>query len=59
VRGQLTVDGRPLFVYEARRSGVSPMRAFGGFRGDKAIQTEDIKDLAKGLGDFIVKTKGP
>ena len=60
VRGQLTADGRPLFVYEARRSSVSTTaRIFGGYRGDKAIQEEDIKDLAKGLGDFIAKTKGP
>jgi hypothetical protein len=59
VRGQLTADGRPLFVYEARRSSVATSaRIFGGYRGDKAIQTEDIKHLAKGLGDFIVKTKG-
>ncbi len=34
-------------------------RIFGGYLGDKAIQTEDIKHLAKGLGDFIAKTKGP
>ena len=60
VRGQLTADGRPLFVYEARRSGMSTSaRMFGGYRGDKAIQEEDIKHLAKGLGDFIAKTKGP
>jgi hypothetical protein len=60
VRGQLTADGRPLFVYEARRSGMSTTaRMFGGYRGDKAIQQEDIKHLAKGLGDFMVRTKGP
>jgi hypothetical protein len=60
VRGQLIADGRPLFVYEARRSSVSTSaRIFGGYRSDKAIQEEDIKHLAKGLGEFIVKTKGP
>ncbi len=60
VRGQLTADGRPLFVYEARRSSVSTTaRIFGGYRSDKAIQEEDIKHLAKGLGDFMVRTKGP
>jgi hypothetical protein len=59
IRGQLTADGRPLFVYEARRSGVSASaRMFGGYRSDKDIQEEDIKHLAKGLGDFMVKTKG-
>jgi hypothetical protein len=60
VRGQLTAADRPLFVYEARRSGISTSaRLFGGYRSDKAIQEEDIKDLAKGLGNFITKTKGP
>ena len=60
VRGQATVEGRPLFVYEARRSGASTSaKMFGGYRGDKDIQEEDIKDLAKGLGNFIAKTKGP
>lgn len=60
VRGQLTAEGRPLFVYEARRSGTSgTARWFGGYRSDKDIQEEDIKHLARSLGDFIVKTKGP
>jgi len=60
VRGQLTAADRPLFVYEARRSSVSATaRFFGGYRSDKAIQEEDIKHLARGLGDFMVKTKGP
>jgi len=60
VRGQLTADGRQFFVYEARRSSVSTTaRIFGGYRSDKAIQEEDIKHLAKGLGDFMVRTKGP
>jgi hypothetical protein len=60
VRGRLTEADRPLFVYEARRSGVSTTaRIFGGYRGDKAIQAEDIRHLARGLADFIAKTKGP
>jgi hypothetical protein len=61
VRGQLAAaDGRPLFVYEARRQGDSAAaRMFGGYRSDKDIQSDDIKDLAKNLGDFVVKTKGP
>ena len=60
VRGQLTAADRPLFVYEARRSSVAmTARIFGGYRSDKAIQEEDIKHLARGLGDFMVKTKGP
>jgi hypothetical protein len=60
VRGQLTTDDRPVFVYEARRSGESASaRMFGGYRSDKDIQTEDIKDLVKDLGDFIAMTQGP
>jgi hypothetical protein len=60
VQGQLTGDGRPLFVYETRRNGASASaRIFGGYRSDKDIQEEDIKHLAKGLAEFIVKTKGP
>jgi hypothetical protein len=60
VRGRLTEADRPLFVYEMRRSSESGYSgAFGGFRSDKAIQTEDIKDLAGDLGDFMVKSKGP
>lgn len=34
-------------------------RIFGGYRSDKAIQEEDIKHLARDLGDFMAKTKGP
>ena len=34
-------------------------RMFGGYRSDKDIQTDDIKELAKNLGDFMIKTKGP
>jgi len=57
VRGQLTAADRPLFVFEARRSAVSTTaRLFDGYRGDKAIQEEDIRDLAKGLGDLMAKT---
>jgi hypothetical protein len=60
VRGRLTEVDRPLFVFEARRSSVATTaKIFGGYRSDKAIQEEDIKHLARGLGDFMVKTKGP
>lgn len=60
VRGQLTAAHQTLFVYEARRSSVAATaRIFGGYRSDKAIQEEDIKHLARGLGDFIARTKGP
>jgi hypothetical protein len=60
VRGELKAADRPLFVYEARRSSVSvTARIFGGYRSDKAIQEEDIKHLTRGVGDFMVRTKGP
>jgi hypothetical protein len=60
IRGRLTEADRPLFVFEARRSSESGWsRAFGGYRSDKAIQEEDIKDLAGDLGDFMARTKGP
>lgn len=61
VRGQLMAADRPLFVFEARRSAESTAsRIFGGYKSDKAIQEEDIRDLAKDLGDFMAKTaKGP
>jgi hypothetical protein len=60
VRGQATAADRPLFVYEARRSSESGWsRVFGGYRDDKAIQQEDIKDLAQDLADFVARTKGP
>jgi hypothetical protein len=60
VRGQATAADRPLFVYEARRSSESGWsRVFGGYRDDKAIQHEDIKDLAQDLADFVARTKGP
>jgi hypothetical protein len=60
VRGQLVAEGPPPFVYEARRQGDSASaRMFGGYRSDKDIQSDDMKDLAKNLGDFMIKTKGP
>ncbi len=58
VRGRLTgeVADRALFLYEARRSGDTGLaRVFGGYRSDKAIQEEDIKDLARDLADFMVR----
>jgi hypothetical protein len=60
VRGQATAADRPLFVYDARRSSESGWsRVFGGYRDDKAIQQEDIKDLAQDLADFVARAKGP
>ena len=56
VRGRLLDGDRLVFAYEARRSGDSALaRMFGGYRSDKAIQEEDIRDLARDLADFIVE----
>jgi hypothetical protein len=59
VQGRLAGAGadQPLFLYEARRSGDSgTSRVFGGYRSDKDIQLEDIKDLARDLADYMVRT---
>ena len=56
VRGRVTDADRTVFAYEARRSGDSGVsRMFGGYRSDKAIQEEDIRDLAQDLADFMVR----
>jgi hypothetical protein len=60
VRGRLTDGDRLLFAFEARRSGDSGLsRVFGGYRSDKAIQEEDIRDLAQDLADFLIQTSAP
>jgi hypothetical protein len=57
VRGRMADGDRALFAYEARRSGDSgSARWLGGFRSNRDIQEEDIKDLADDLADFIVGT---
>jgi hypothetical protein len=49
-----------VFAFEARRSGDSGLsRVFGGYRSDKAIQEEDIRDLAVDLADFIARLGAP
>jgi hypothetical protein len=58
VRGRMLDGDRPVFVFEARRSGdTGTARMFGGYRGDKDIQQEDIRDLAVDLADFIVRNR--
>ena len=60
VRGRVTDKDRLIFAFEARRSGDSGLaRMFGGYRSDKAIQEEDIRDLAQDLADFILRNGGP
>ena len=56
VRGRVAEGDRVVFAFEARRSGDSGVsRMFGGYRSDKAIQEEDIRDLAQDLADFMVR----
>jgi hypothetical protein len=56
VRGRVTDGDRQVFVFEARRSGDSGLaRMFGGYRSDRAIQEEDIRDLAQDLADFVMR----
>jgi hypothetical protein len=56
VRGRVIDGDRPVFAFDARRSGDSGLsRAFGGYRGDRAIQEEDIRDLASDLAEFLIR----
>lgn len=56
VRGRVTDGDRPVFAFDARRSGDSGLsRMFGGYRSDRAIQEEDIRDLAADLADFLIR----
>jgi hypothetical protein len=56
VRGRVIDGERPVFAFNARRSGDSGLsRAFGGYRGDRAIQEEDIRDLAADLAEFLIR----
>jgi hypothetical protein len=60
VRGRVMDGERLVFVFEARRSGDTGLsRMFGGYRSDKAIQEEDIRDLAVDLVDFMVHNGAP
>ena len=58
VRGRMLDGDRQVFIFEARRSGdTGTARMFGGYRSDKDIQQEDIRDLAVDLADFIVRNR--
>lgn len=62
VEGKATEGGKPLFTYEARRSGVSAgARMTGAFMKDVDIQLEDIRSMVLDLTDFmsIVAKKAP
>ena len=59
VRGSMTDSGKPLFTYEARRSGVSAGARLGGvFMKDEDIQIEDIRSLVLDLTDFMAALAG-
>jgi hypothetical protein len=60
VRGRVTDGDRAVFLFDARRSGDTGLsRMFGGYRSDKAIQEEDIRDLAQDMADFMVRDGRP
>ena len=54
VAGKMTENGKDVFTYVARRSGVSAgARISGGFMKDEDIQIQDIRSLALDLTDFV------
>ena len=62
VQGKMTESDKPLFTFEARRSGVSAgARMTGAFMKDEDIQLGDINSLVLDLTDFmaIVAKKAP
>ena len=61
VHGTMTYNDQKVFEYEARRSGESAgARMAGGIWSlgytDRAIQTEDINDLAQDFAGFVRRT---
>jgi hypothetical protein len=59
VQGRLTDAGKPLFTYEATRSGTSGgARMFGAFMKDEDIQIQDIQSMALDISDFMGAVSG-
>ena len=57
VSGKMSDAAKPLFTFEARRSGVSAgARMVGAFKSDVDIQSEDIASMVKDLTDFMEST---
>jgi len=57
VSGKLSDGAKPVFSYEARRSGVSAgARMIGAFKTDVDIQAEDIASMVLDLTNFIEDT---
>jgi hypothetical protein len=62
VQGKMTDGDKPVFTFEARRSGVSAgARMSGVFMKDEDIQMEDIRSMVLDLTDFmaIIAKKEP
>lgn len=59
VVGNMTDNGKPVFTFEARRSGASAAgRLSGGFMRDEDVQIEDIRSMALDLSDFMAAVAG-
>jgi hypothetical protein len=59
VQGKLSEGDKPLFTYEARRSGVSAgARMTGVFMKDEDIQIQDIQSMVLDLSDFMAALAG-
>jgi hypothetical protein len=59
VQGRLQEGDKPVFTYEARRSGVSAgARMAGSFMKDEDIQIEDIRSIVLDLTDFMAALAG-
>ncbi len=59
VQGKITDGDKVVFLYEARRSGVSAgSRTVGAFMKDTDIQTEDIRSMTLDLADFMTAVSG-
>jgi hypothetical protein len=59
VQGVMTDAGKPVFTYEARRSGVSAgSRVFGAYMKDVDIQIQDIRSFTLDFADFVSAISG-
>jgi hypothetical protein len=59
VQGVMTDAGKPMFTFEARRSGTSGgARVLGAYMKDEDIQIQDIRSFALDFGDFVGAISG-
>jgi hypothetical protein len=55
----MTDGAKGVFIFDARRSGVSAGARLGGaFMKDEDIQSEDVRSLVLDLTDFIAAIAG-